>query len=33
MCNGDLMLREPYAPAFAELFRQCRERNVVEDVP
>jgi thioesterase domain-containing protein len=32
-CNGDLMLREPYAPAFAELFRQCRERNVMEDAP
>jgi thioesterase domain-containing protein len=23
-CNGDLMLREPYVRAFAELFRQCR---------
>jgi thioesterase domain-containing protein len=32
-CNGDRMLREPYARAFAELFRQCRERNMVEDVP
>jgi thioesterase domain-containing protein len=26
-CNGDLMLREPYAPVFAELFNQCRARN------
>lgn len=32
-CNGDLMLREPYAPAFAELFVRCRERNVIEDTP
>lgn len=24
-CTGDSMLREPYAPALAELFRQCRE--------
>ena len=23
-CNSDLMLREPYARAFAELFKQCR---------
>ena len=29
-CRGDLMLSEPYAPAFAELFRQCRENNRVE---
>jgi thioesterase domain-containing protein len=28
--DGDLMLREPYAPAFAELFRQCREKNMAE---
>jgi thioesterase domain-containing protein len=27
-CNADNMLREPFAPAFAELFRQCREGNV-----
>jgi thioesterase domain-containing protein len=25
-CNGDNMLREPYAVTFAELFRQCRAR-------
>lgn len=25
-CNGDNMLREPFAPAFAELFRRCRDR-------
>lgn len=25
-CNADTMLREPYASAFADLFRQCRER-------
>lgn len=24
-CNGDNMLRAPYAPWFAELFRQCRD--------
>ena len=24
-CNGDLMLREPYARTFAELFRNCRD--------
>lgn len=24
-CNGDLMLRDPYAQVFADLFRQCRE--------
>lgn len=29
-CNGDNMLREPFAPAFAELFTQCRERNESE---
>ncbi len=30
-CNGDSMLREPpYAPAFAEFFRQCREKHVME---
>jgi hypothetical protein len=27
-CDGDRMLREPHAAAFAELFRQCRERHV-----
>ena len=32
-CNGDLMLREPYAPAFADLFARCREKNVNEDAP
>jgi len=26
-CNTDTMLREPYAPAFAVLFRQCRART------
>jgi thioesterase domain-containing protein len=26
-CNTDIMLREPYAPAFAELFRQCCARS------
>ena len=26
-CKGDTMLREPYAPAFAELFRQCRAKS------
>jgi thioesterase domain-containing protein len=26
-CNSDTMLREPYAPAFAELFEQCCARN------
>jgi len=26
-CNSDIMLREPYAPKFAELFRQCRARS------
>ncbi len=26
-CNGDLMLREPYAPAFADLFVRCREKT------
>jgi thioesterase domain-containing protein len=25
-CDADSMLREPFAPAFAELFRQCREK-------
>jgi thioesterase domain-containing protein len=32
-CNGDVMLREPFAATFAELFRQCRERNVTEHAP
>ena len=32
-CEGDLMLREPFAPAFAEIFTQCREKNVIEDAP
>ena len=32
-CNGDHMLREPYAPAFAELFAQCRDRNVQGKLP
>jgi thioesterase domain-containing protein len=32
-CNGDLMLREPYAPAFAELFRQCCEKKAMENAP
>jgi hypothetical protein len=32
-CNGDLMLREPYAPAFADLFARCREKTVIEDAP
>ena len=26
-CNTDVMLREPYAPVFAELFMQCRARS------
>jgi len=26
-CNNDIMLREPYARAFAELFKQCRARS------
>ena len=26
-CKGDTMLREPYAPAFADLFRQCRAKS------
>ena len=26
-CNGDVMLREPLAPAFAEFFRQCCEKS------
>jgi hypothetical protein len=26
-CTGDTMLREPNAPAFAELFRQCSARD------
>ena len=30
-CNGDIMLREPLAPAFADLFRQCREKHVMEE--
>jgi thioesterase domain-containing protein len=30
-CNGDLMLREPYAPAFAEFFARCRDRSVIGD--
>jgi hypothetical protein len=24
-CDGDTMLREPYVPDFAALFRRCRE--------
>jgi thioesterase domain-containing protein len=28
-CNGDVMLREPYVAIFAELFKQCRQRNAV----
>ena len=31
-CNGDIMLRESYAPVFARLFRQCRERKSMEVV-
>jgi thioesterase domain-containing protein len=27
-CNGDNMLREPFAPAFAELFMRCRDEMV-----
>jgi len=27
-CNTDIMLREHYAPVFAELFRECRARSV-----
>ena len=27
-CNGDNMLREPFASAFAELFRRCRDRTL-----
>lgn len=30
-CTGDNMLREPYASAFAELFRQCCERTAPLD--
>ena len=26
-CNTDIMLGEPHAPVFAELFRQCRARS------
>ena len=26
-CNSDVMLREPHAPVFAELFRLCRARS------
>jgi len=29
-CNGDTMLREPYAAAFAGLFRQCCEKHARE---
>lgn len=32
-CNGDLMLREPYAPAFAELFRQCCASRATQESP
>jgi len=28
-CNSDTMLREPYAPVFAELFRQCSARSAI----
>jgi thioesterase domain-containing protein len=28
-CEVDSMLREPFAPDFAELFRQCREKQVL----
>jgi hypothetical protein len=31
-CNGDIMLREPYAPVFARLFRRYRERKSREVV-
>lgn len=31
-CNGDIMLREPYASVFYGLFRQCRERKSREVV-
>jgi len=30
-CNGENMLREPYAATFAELFRQCRARGVMRE--
>jgi hypothetical protein len=29
---GDIMLRKPYMPDFARLFRQCRERKSREVV-
>jgi thioesterase domain-containing protein len=29
-CDGDSMLREPHAPAFAALFRRCREKHVMK---
>jgi len=32
-CDGDLMLREPSALTFAELFRQCREKHVMDVTP
>jgi thioesterase domain-containing protein len=28
-CNSDNMLREPYAPVFAELFRRCSARSAI----
>jgi thioesterase domain-containing protein len=31
-CNGPLMLLEPDAPAFADLFTRCRERNAQESL-
>lgn len=32
-CQPDSMLLEPFAPAFAEFFTQCREKKVMEDAP
>ena len=31
-CTGDNILREPYAPAFAELFRQCCAKNAKSEI-
>jgi len=31
-CNGDIMLREPYAAVFPRLLRQCREKKSTEVV-
>ena len=30
-CNSDVMLRELHAPAFAELFKQCRARSAKQE--